>query len=40
MNTYVTSADADVGDANDHVVGIFDYRERSVFEAGVSRAIE
>lgn len=40
MDTYITSTDADVGDADDHVVRIFDYGKRSVLEAGVSRAVE
>lgn len=37
---YVTSTDADIGDANDYIVGIFNCWSGIVFEAGVTGAIE
>lgn len=38
--TYVTSTDTDIGNADDDIVGILDHGNRSVFKAGISRAVE
>lgn len=38
--TYVASTDACVCDAYDHVGGILDVRDGSVFESRVERAVE
>lgn len=37
---YVASADAHVGDANDHIVRVFDNGKWLVFESGVPGSIE
>jgi len=37
---YITAADADVGNADEDVVGICDYRDFSVFESSVVGAVE
>lgn len=38
--TYIAATDAHVGDADDHVVGIFSIWNWSVFESGIARSVE
>lgn len=38
--TYITATDADVGNANNDIVGIFEGWDRSILKTGVARTIE
>lgn len=38
--TYIASADTDVGDADYHVVAIFDYWHRPVFKSDVAWTVQ